>query len=283
MKDKDEVIVEENYDDKEKKESKGVLFYIIAGIFAAALAFLIYDNFSLRIKLNEYYTNYQDQLEINSQLESMMELNTVTDSIPVSEMTGTKEILPSRIRNQISGITLTDNSPVKADDLSYLTVPYYNFSGETSIGHMIVNKDVADEVLEIFDELRNNMYPIQSMEIAEEFDAFQTTLLNSTEDASLGSNNTCCLYYKKNGKEFSPHSYGLAIDLNPKINPAKLENGSAIPKNAGNYLSGENLTDTETYARIEKGSDVYKIFTERGWKWGGENNGDPFCFYKELD
>ena len=255
------------------------IFFIAAGVFAAALVFLICSNVSLRSKANKYYNMYNQQLEVNQQLEAMIEGGS-SDGTPVESSRGTKEDLPKDIRKKTEGITLRGESPVTCDDLAYLTVPYYNFDGQTSTGHMIVNKKIADEVLDIFAELYVQQYPIQSMELAEDFDSMQNTLLNSTELASMGNNNTCALYYKKSGNDFSPHSYGLAIDVNPKINPSADTNGSAIPKNAGKYLSGEELTSTEQWARITEDSDICKVFTSRGWSWGGDNSGEPCCFYK---
>lgn len=259
-----------------------ILFFICAGIFALALAFLIYNNISLRAELNKCYEDYNNQVEINEQLRAMIEGDSENTDKESTQSRGTKEELPQSIVEKIQGVTLLENSPVSTDDLVYLTIPYYNFDGETSIGHMIVNKDIADEVLDIFSELYNKLYPIQSIEIAENFDDMQDTLLNSTELASMGNNNTCALYYKKDGDEFSPHAYGMAIDINPKINPAVDENGAAIHRNAGKYLNGSELTDTEKWARIEKDSDVYNIFTKYGWIWDGDNGGAPFCFYKEF-
>lgn len=264
---------------KDKSSLNDKIFFISAGIFVAALVFLICSNVSLRSEVNKYYDMYTKQIEVNQQLESMIESGSSESTEPSSR--GTKEELPRDIRNKTKGITLRENSPVEYDDLAYLTVPYYNFDGQTSTGHMIVNKKIADEVLDIFSELYNNQYPIQSMELAENFDSMQNTLLNSTELASMGNNNTCALYYKKNGNDFSPHAYGLAIDINPKINPSSDTNGSAIPKNAGQYLKGENLTSTEQWARITGDSDIYNIFASHGWSWGGDNGGsEPCCFYK---
>lgn len=267
--------------ENKKKDFKSILFFIAAGIFALSLAFLIYSNISLRSQLNEYYSMYNKQRDINDQLKAMIENNS-SDS-EAQPARGEKSSLPPEIRSKINGITLHENSPVTFDELSYLTVPYYNFEGQSAKGHMIVNSKIADEVLDIFEELYTQLYPIQSMELAEDFDSLRTTLLNSTEQASLGNNNTCALYYKSDEDAFSPHAYGLAIDINPKINPAEAENGSSIPQNAGKYLSNSELTDTEKWAKIEKDNSIYTLFTERGWTWGGDNGGEPFCFYKEID
>ena len=102
--------------------------------------------------------------------------------------------------------------------------------------------------------------------------------VNSTELASKGYNNTCALYYSIENGEFSPHSFGLAIDVNPKINPSRDIYGAPVPKNAGRYANNDNLTETEQRAKITEESEIYKIFTAHGWIWDSSN---PCCFIKD--
>ena len=47
----------------------------------------------------------------------------------------------------MEGISMQHFSGVDYSDLSYLTIPYFDFNGSVQQGHMIVNKKLADEVL----------------------------------------------------------------------------------------------------------------------------------------
>ncbi|MDU2199079.1 MAG: hypothetical protein E7E21_11800, partial [Peptostreptococcaceae bacterium] len=63
------------------------------------------------------------------------------------------------IKNKMLGSSMTKNEPISFDDFSYLKLTYYGFDEKTHIGEMIVNKDVAEEVVEIFKELYMEKYP----------------------------------------------------------------------------------------------------------------------------
>lgn len=217
---------------------------------------------------------YADQKDINTQLTTMLELSAngnATEQTSSRPRRGSWTELPVEIANQIDGSTMMSDSPVKVTELAYLTLPYCDFDGQVSIGHMICNKSVADEVLDIFEELYTNTYPIKSIEIAETFADKQTTVLTSLEAASKGSNNTTCFMYRKNGDEFDKSAYGLAIDINPMLNPDTSQE-ETMPRNAIRYKDRENaqLTYTEGWAFIKPDSDIIKTFEKYGWKWRGD-------------
>ena len=263
------------------------IFYISLAVFICALSALIAVNIKLTQKINEYSELYNQQLEINKQLSEIIanekNAEAKVDEQPQVVVYGTKEEISAEVRSKMSGITIKDNSPVKYDELDFLSIPYHNFSGEHSVGHMVVNKAISDEVIDIFYKLYELNYPIESLELAEDFDKKQNTLLNSTELASMGNNNTCAFYYKPDGNDFSPHSYGLAIDINPKINPSLDKDGVPVPKTAVKYLNPTELSPAEEAARITEDSEICKIFKAYGWTWGGNTNGEPSCFYKEIN
>lgn len=48
---------------------------------------------------------------------------------------------------------MTKNIPISFDELSYLTLSYYGFDANTHLGEMIVNKEVASDVVDIFKEI----------------------------------------------------------------------------------------------------------------------------------
>ncbi len=244
---------------------------------AVAVSALVVWNVVLTVKLNNTRELYAEQTAANEQLAAMIGSEPETADEEQLAERGVKTGIPDEIYDKIFGTTLFDDSPVKRENLVYLTVPYCNFNGERAIGHMIVNKRAAADVLDIFEELYKIKYPIEKMELAEEFDSMQSALLNSTELASKGYNNTCALYYSVENGEFSPHSFGIAIDINPKINPSRDIYGAPVPKNAGRYANNEGLTETEKAARITEESEIYKIFIAHGWTW---DSSEPCCFIK---
>ncbi len=48
---------------------------------------------------------------------------------------------------------MPEDVPIDFDELSYLTLSYYGFDGNTHVGEMIINKEVASEVVDIFKEI----------------------------------------------------------------------------------------------------------------------------------
>ena len=79
----------------------------------------------------------------------------------------------------------------------------------------------------------------------------------------MEDNNTSAYNYRfiENTTKLSNHSYGMAIDINPKYNPMIIKN-KTYPTN-GEY-SEKNI------GTINKNSELVKIFKKRGWKWGGD-------------
>ena len=144
-------------------------------------------------------------------------------------------------------------------DLRYIRILYYDFDGKVRQGEIIMHKSLAEEVMEIFHELYKAKYPLASVKLIDDF--------NADDEASMKANNTSGFNYRvvKGTKKRSLHSYGMALDVNPLLNP---------------YVKGSNVDpDTaETYAdrsrdfegKIDKNDLCYKLFHERGWKWGGD-------------
>jgi hypothetical protein len=64
---------------------------------------------------------------------------------------------------------------------------------------------------------------------------------------------------------WSQHAFGRAIDLNPLLNPYIDGTGAFQPTNAAPYLD-RNRTDP---GLLHAGDPVVRVFTDRGWRWGG--------------
>ncbi len=210
---------------------------------------------------------------------------------------GTKEDIPDHVKNKMDGVSMNGISGTSYSDLSYLTIPYYDFDGKEQKGNMVVNKELADEVLLIFQELYNAKYPIEKMQPIEEMankmsqvdfgDNENTNYGNKLDTTSLWYNNTSA-FNDRNTSDGgqSKHATGCAIDLNPKINP--YVNGSYYsPLNAEKYVNrkGKGWTDTEKKAIIDTDSQVYQVFKKYGWSWGGEDFGDvkDYQHFEKVD
>lgn len=167
--------------------------------------------------------------------------------------------IPDNIYEKMIGNSIPDKDSVDKDSLDYLKVTYYGFDNKSHIGDMVVSKKVSKEVIDIFKELYENKYPIEKVSIIDNYGA--------DDELSMSDNNTSSFCYRvvDGSKVLSNHSKGLAIDINPLINPM-VKNGVVSPKKGQDYIErNENIK-----GMIKKGDACYNAFTKRGWTWGGE-------------
>lgn len=185
---------------------------------------------------------------------------------------GVSEPIPEDVRESMKGISMPEDATVGFDDLAYLTIPHYDFNGNIVEGHMVVDKDVAEDVLSIFKELYDIQYPIERMELIDKYDEMQTEEFDSLDRSSMGRNNTSCFCYRvvNGSSNLSNHARGRAIDLNPLINPW-VQGNSYSPRNAGPYVDREQTFEDDVINRatIHANDEVVQIFEKYGWSWGG--------------
>ena len=173
--------------------------------------------------------------------------------------------LPQDIVEKISGVSYVDNSNISLDELRYCKVLYNDFDGNVQTGELICNEQIAQDLLEIFYELYNNGYQIESIKLIDEYKGDDT--------ASMLANNTSFNYRVVEGSnKLSKHAYGLAIDLNPFYNPYITYNkdGSQNISPAGSEAYADR--DASFPYKIDENDLAYKLFTEHGFKWGGNWN-----------
>ena len=179
--------------------------------------------------------------------------------IPVNSYTSLERI--PEVTEHLDVSKWPSGYPVPISGLAYLKLKYWGYDNKEHIGELIVNKSLAKEVVEIFTELYKIKFPIEQMRLIHEF--------KNDDDASMEANNTSAFNCRAiTGKPgiFSQHSYGNAIDINPFTNPyVKQSKQLILPKGAEKFAD----RNTDAQGKITKDSQVYKLFTDRGWDWGG--------------
>lgn len=149
--------------------------------------------------------------------------------------------------------------PTPIKDLRYLKIPYWGFDKKPHLGELIVHQALAKEVVEIFHLLYVQKFPIERMELMDKF--------KGNDEASMKANNTSafnCRALTGHPGIYSQHSYGRAIDINPRINPY-VDGKKILPAN------GRRFSHRQAFypGMITKNSWLYKAFTRRGWDWAG--------------
>jgi hypothetical protein len=151
--------------------------------------------------------------------------------------------------------------PLDPRQLRRVEVNYLGFDGQTHGGALIVNEDLAADVVAIFEQLLQLRYPIEKIRTLDNYPG-------ADDELSMEDNNTSafnCRDIPGTGR-WSQHAFGRAIDLNPLLNPYIDRTGAFQPKNAAPYLD-RNRTDPGV---LHAEDPVVRLFTDRGWRWGGD-------------
>ena len=116
--------------------------------------------------------------------------------------------------------------PTPIIDLVYVRLAHYGYEGVVHEGELVVHKDVVGDVLAIFKTLFAWRFPIEKMKVIDDY--------QGDDDASMADNNTSafnCRFVAGKPGVFSKHSFGRAIDINPRTNPMVM--GSQVFPPAG--------------------------------------------------
>lgn len=125
----------------------------------------------------------------------------------------TYEKISPNIEKRITGKSYRKNNNIKLSDLRYVQVLHYGFDGKVKEGELIVNKKIAKKTVKVFYALYQKRYRIKRMRLIDDYGA--------NDEKSMAANNTSAFNYRviSGTTKLSNHSYGMAIDINPRINP----------------------------------------------------------------
>lgn len=149
------------------------------------------------------------------------------------------------------------------DSLVLLDVMYYSTDGKIHKGQLLVNRNVAKDIKEIFEIILQNKFPIAK--------AIPIVKYNWDDSISMQGNNTSSFNYRNiaGTNRLSLHSFGRAIDINPFFNPVIHKDGRTEPNGA--------VYDQKRPGTFSEEHFIVKEFVKRGWRWGGH-----FSSYKDL-
>lgn len=171
--------------------------------------------------------------------------------------------IPDDIFAQMQGKSYKADCTVPREQLRYVHVLHRGFDGSTKEGELVVNVSIAQDVLEIFEELYRADYPIEKVQLVDAY--------NADDEASMSDNNSSAFNFRfiSHTTKISKHGLGMAVDINTLYNPyIKQVNGQTViePANAGAYV---DRTQDFPY-KIDHQDLCYKLFTEHGFTWGGD-------------
>jgi peptidoglycan LD-endopeptidase CwlK len=141
------------------------------------------------------------------------------------------------------------------ENLRLVNVYYYGFDDKLHKGQLVVHKDIVLDMIEIFELIRESRFPIGKVVPISKY--------GWSDEKSIQDNNTSAFNYRfiSGSRVISNHASGLAIDINPMLNPY-IKNGNSLPENC--------IYDTTKAGTLLSGSELVNEFKQRGWQWGGD-------------
>lgn len=165
--------------------------------------------------------------------------------------------------------TFASNSPISIDRLKLIKIEHLGFDNKTHSGEIIVMDACSENIAKIFAELYVRRFNIEKVKLVNDY--------NGSDSLSMADNNSSShnLRPVTNGKTFSLHSYGTAIDINPVQNPYYSINDTTgtiqvLPIEGTKYINRKIIRPGK---ENRKGfvDEVVDVFAKNGfYYWGGD-------------
>jgi len=157
------------------------------------------------------------------------------------------------------GASWQRDCPVTPAQLRRVTLTHLGFDALPHRGELIVHQELVPQVIAIFERLYQLDYPVEKMRSAARY-------RRADDQLSMEDNNTSAFNCRRipGSGNWSQHAYGRAIDVNPLLNPS-VDKGKFEPKNAKVYLDRKRIEP----GLLHPGDPAVRVFTDAGWRWGG--------------
>jgi len=157
------------------------------------------------------------------------------------------------------GTTWSPRCPVGLDGLRYLTVTFRGYDGAAHTGELVVAAEEAEAVVSVFRALYAADFPIEEMRVPGTADL-------EAHPTGDGNNTVGLVCRPSRGlTQWSAHAYGLAIDLNPFVNPY-VRDDLVLPELASSYID----RSWRRPGMVLEGDLAVREFARIGWSWGGD-------------
>ncbi len=171
--------------------------------------------------------------------------------------------LPAEVAAAMVGKSWHEGCPVAPASLALIELRHVDMEGADRTGQLIVHKDEAAAVLQVFERLYAARFPIRQVRLIDAYDG--------DDDKSMADDNTSGFNCRGVGgsSKWSQHAYGLAIDLNTVENPyvrTRSDGSLKVAPEAGRAFLDRGLLRP---GMAVENSEVVAAFDAIGWKWGG--------------
>lgn len=141
------------------------------------------------------------------------------------------------------------------EQLSLLSLRHLGFDGRWHRGQLVVRRELAAELAEIFALMEALRFPVAQVTPIVRY--------HWSDEASMAADNSSAFNYRliAGTTRLSLHAEGRAIDINPRENPAIYPDGRVAPPGA--------VWRPESPGTFSANTPVVQAFLARGWRWGG--------------
>ena len=154
--------------------------------------------------------------------------------------------------------TFRPGCPVAVQDLAEVTFDHFGFDGAQHEGRIIVHQAIAGAFLKAMAAARDLGFPIRQAVPIDD------AAYRGDDDASMAADNSSGFNFRTiaGTDTVSMHALGLAVDINPVLNPYLAYDGVWYPE----------ATHIERAARpgvFTSDHPLTKVFIDLGFEWGG--------------
>ena len=154
------------------------------------------------------------------------------------------------------------------EELQLINVEYYSMDGKIHRGQILTNKKMVADIKTVFEFILKEKFPVKQV--------IPVVKYNWNDELSMQANNTYSFCYRN--VAYSKHAHGMAIDINPLLNPLRWKK---------EYSYRKDQPDNATYNPEVPGTfspthPVVLKFKELGFRWGRnfKRNHDDHHFEK---
>ena len=142
------------------------------------------------------------------------------------------------------------------ESLRLIDVFYRGFDGRRHKGQLVVHRDLAADLLELFELMERQSFPVARVVPIVRF--------GWSDEASMAVDNSSAFNHRlvAGTNRISLHALGRAVDINPRENPAIYPDGRVVPAGA--------FRKPHQPGTFSQNHPVVSAFLEKGWRWGGD-------------
>jgi len=184
----------------------------------------------------------------------------------MAEFRFTSTPLDQATRERMWGVSMRSGCPVPFDGLRLVDVTHWTFDGTMASGELVVDESALGDLEHVFRSLYRDRFPIQRMQLVDDYGAADDPSDGADDFASIEADNTSAFNCRARtgSSEFSQHSYGTAIDVNPIENPYVASGRTSHPASV-TFLDRSNVRPGMAVAD----GPLVRAFGDVGWTWGG--------------